>query len=47
MTQSGNQNNGNTLKKWDASDKQDFENHILSILISLLQLDPVIGKQFG
>lgn len=36
------QNNGNALKKWDNVDVQEFENHVLSILVSLLNLDSVL-----
>ena len=36
------QNNGNSLKKWGNVDIQEFENHLLSILVSLLKLDSVL-----
>ena len=37
------QNNGNSLKKWGNVDIQEFENHLLSILVSLLKLDSVLN----
>ena len=41
------QNNGNSLKKWDNVDIQEFENHVLSILVSLLKLDSVLNMDIG
>ena len=41
------QNNGNSLKKWNNVDIQEFENHVLSILVSLLKLDSVLNMDIG
>ena len=41
------QNNGNSLKKWGNVDIQEFENHLLSILVSLLKLDSVLNMDIG